>query len=155
MLQQFMLHIIQVSSTRPTIHATSFNQQYLFHNSHHIIHSAGPSHNSYIIHLAAPFPQFTHHSIGSTCPKVSAGRELDTLLGAWDDHGISNLTQVTADPLEFWRWQLHNSTVFSILHTQHGQYYLPQGQVTQHSPPCGHTSENQQLSRVPSAMQIK
>ena len=56
-----------VSSTCPTIHAMSFNQQYLSHNSHHdidsvapshnshqVIHSAVPSHNSHVIRLAAP-----------------------------------------------------------------------------------------------------
>jgi len=50
-----------------------------------------------------------------TGSEITAGGELDPLLGATDDNRLSNLTEVSTDPLELTRRQLYYTTVVCLL----------------------------------------
>ena len=50
-----------------------------------------------------------------TCPEVTAGRELNSLFCAADDDGLSDLTEIAADPLELDGRQLDDAAVVCLL----------------------------------------
>lgn len=55
-----------------------------------------------------------------SCTQLSCGRELDSILGAGDHDGVTDLRQVTADASELCRRHLYHTAVLLLLSGQTG-----------------------------------